>query len=124
MKIPCDFNFQTYPFDKHHCKIWIYELRYYDEAVNFTITKLYTDSQIIEHNDIHSTIELSTLKLPVKVMASIDKDKEYPSNGVISLIIERDSLDLLLGSFYIPTGIFAALSIGSYIISPELVSKI
>ena len=33
-------------------------------------------------------------------------------------------MGLLLGSFYVPTGIFAALSVGSYVINPDIVSII
>ena len=69
-------------------------------------------------------VTITSMKLPFKVFGLIGKSDRYPHNGVIRLTIERDSLDLLLGPFYIPTGIFAALSVGSYIINPEIVSTI
>ena len=116
MKVPCSFNFHTYPFDKHQCNIQMYELRY-KEAVNITITKFYSSS----HFSMNDEVMISSMKLPFKVFGLIGKSERYPYHGVIVLTIKRDSLDLLLGPFYIPTGIFATLSIGSYVISPEVV---
>ena len=101
MKIPCSFNFHAYPFDKHQCNLSMYEI------VNPTV---------------RNTIMLNSLQLPFEVLASIGSSENYPHTGMIFLTIERHSVELLMGPFYIPTGIFAALSVGSYIISPEVVS--
>ena len=120
MKIPCSFNFHAYPFDKHQCNLSMYELRY-QEAVNITITKLYDGGEIVNPT-VRNTIMLNSLQLPFEVLASIGSSENYPHIGMISLTIEKHSVELLMGPFYIPTGIFAALSVGSYIISPEVVS--
>ena len=116
MEVPCSFNFHTYPFDKHQCNITMFETRH-KKTTNLTITKFYSKVYFSKNNE----IIVSSMKLPFRVFGSIGKSNGEPYYGVILLTIERDSLALLLGSFYIPTGIFATLSIGSYVISPEVV---
>ena len=44
------------------------------------------------------------------------------SSAGIRIHLKRDRLGLLLGSFYIPTGIFAVLAMASYVINPDAVS--
>ena len=39
----------------------------------------------------------------------------------VTMILRRHDLDLLTGGFYLPTGIFAILSMISYFIHPEVV---
>ena len=44
------------------------------------------------------------------------------SYTTVKFSFQRNSFGLLMGSFYIPTGLFALLSNGSFIINPEIVS--
>ena len=44
------------------------------------------------------------------------------SYSTVRFSFQRNSFELLIGSFYIPTGLFALLSTGSFIINPETVS--
>ena len=44
------------------------------------------------------------------------------SYSTVKFSFQRNSFGLLMGSFYIPTGLFALLSNGSFIINPEIVS--
>ena len=43
-----------------------------------------------------------------------------PFTGV-TIFLKRNTFDLLIGGYYIPTGIFAALSMISYFIDPDVV---
>ena len=63
-------------------------------------------------------------KIPFRILITIGEDDEYIDTGIGSFTLERDELNLLIRAFYIPTGIFATLSIGSYIINPDIVSNI
>ena len=121
LKIPCRFKFNDYPFDKHQCNLTFFELRYFDKIPIEIKNIHYEDQEIIDR---YNYIVINVPKSPFRILVSIGKHeaKEWSFSGVITINLERDSLDLLLGSFYIPTGIFAALSIGSYIINPEIVS--
>ena len=47
--------------------------------------------------------------------------KSYYSYSTIKFSLERNTFGLLIGSFYLPTGLFAFLSLGSYIINPDIV---
>ena len=44
------------------------------------------------------------------------------SSAGIGIHLQRDRLGLLLGSFYMPTGVFAILALASYLINPDAVS--
>ena len=52
---------------------------------------------------------------------TVIKDGKLSSAG-IGIHLERGRLGLLLGSFYMPTGSFAILSMASYLINPDAVS--
>ena len=54
--------------------------------------------------------------LPNKTMWGI-----VSSTG-LRINLQRNSIALLMGSFYVPTGIFAIMSMASYVINPEVVS--
>ena len=43
--------------------------------------------------------------------------------SIHQFILHRNSLGLLIGSFYLPTGLFGFLSIGSYIFNPDMVNS-
>ena len=117
LKIPCNFRFENYPFDEHTCDIDFYEARFFDR-VNVNLKAIRYEQLYV--NSIDGSILIESAKNPFKVYVSIFLDS-YNDTGTISLSLKRNSINLLLGSFYIPTGIFATLSIGSYIINPEVV---
>ena len=47
---------------------------------------------------------------------------EY-STSTLRFSMQRNSIDLLLGSFFIPTGLFGFISMASYIMNPVIVSS-
>ena len=53
----------------------------------------------------------------------LGKDGKLSSAGVM-IHLQRDGLALLMGSFYIPTGIFAVLAMTSYVINPDAVGYV
>ena len=51
------------------------------------------------------------------------KDGRLSSAGFM-IHLKRDTIGLLLGSYYVPTGIFAVLAMASYVINPDAVSTL
>ena len=86
-----------------------------------TLKRLKYDTQKI-YNETESIL-MNIPKSPFEIRLTIGQHYKWKNEaGVISLNLKRVSLGLLLGSFYVPTGIFAALSVGSYVINPDIVS--
>ena len=50
-------------------------------------------------------------------------DRNTLSTSTFRFSMQRNSIDLLLGSFFIPTGLFGFLSMASYIMNPVIVSS-
>ena len=129
VKFPCDFQFGTYPFDKHECKLGFYDFRYSKNVIglNKVNSITYKTNRV---NRVNKLLMINSTTTPYFIQVSIDPkhvrntglrnaSKNYAS---IRFNLGRKSIGLLLGSFYIPTGTFAILSIGSYIINPSMVS--
>ena len=78
-----------------------------------------------------TTTTWTTIYIRMKNMgsnsSSLGNDDNYYNNpwsvSTIKFILHRNSLGLLIGSFYLPTGLFGLLSIGSYIINPDMVNS-
>ena len=129
VKFPCPFQFDSYPFDKHECKLGFHDFRYNKKSVIGLdrVTSLNHKTKKINRED--KSIMINTPTIPYFIQVSIDP--KYVRNtgsknasvnyASIKFNLERNSIGLLLGSFYIPTGTFAILSIGSYIINPDVV---
>ena len=71
------------------------------------------------------SLSLSKPRSDFKIWVDINqitriKDGKLSSAGVM-IHLQRDGLALLMGSFYIPTGIFAVLAMTSYVINPDAV---
>ena len=72
-----------------------------------------------EHHEIPYKVRMKTMGTK-----NLYYEKYEPySHQTIRFVLNRNSRALLIGSFYIPTGLFAFLSMGSFVINPEIVSK-
>ena len=74
------------------------------------------------------SLSLSKPRSDFKVWVDINevtviKEGKLSSAGVM-IHLKRDGLGLLLGSFYVPTGIFAILAMTSYVINPDAVGYV
>ena len=127
-KFPCNFDFHSYPFDRHVCTISFSEIRYHLDF-NFGLNKIssiaYGDHKIELENQ---TITIKSSRFPFKMNIAISPAyvfigmfKRFKNKSSFKIALERNTLQLLMGSFYIPTEIFAFLSIGSYVINPDVV---
>ena len=128
----CNFDFQTFPFDEQEC-----DLSLYDEIndMQFTILEekylLHYRGNSLTHYDgkewttlpyQHGIPYMIRMKSMGTTNLTFDGVYEPQSILTIRFSLKRNSFGLLIGSFYLPTGLFAFLSIGSYIIDPEIVS--
>ena len=85
----------------------------------------YLKQELKENNTNYMAITNTTT--PFKIWVEINPVSSLwgvKSGSGIKLHLQRDSVGLLMGSFFVPTGIFAILSIGSYVINPDIVSFI
>ena len=124
----CNFKLNTYPFEKHSCDFSLHDKIHTEESLILKPPALvFHENQYINiHND--SLLFLNTPKISFKVGVKVNPTKlylQYNSNrysvSSINLQIRRNSLGLLIGGFYVPTGIFAVLSMASYVINPAVV---
>ena len=73
----------------------------------------------------HDSLLLSKPRSDFKIWIDINKDTVIKqgklSSAGVMIHLKRDGLGLLLGSFYVPTGIFAVLAMTSYVINPDAV---
>ena len=129
VKFSCNFAFRYFPFDKHECNLTFYDSLYNSKYVK--LNKIYQLASMTENSfktvqnkgSILFMMEKTPFNILVKINpASTIKDGLFSTAG-IKLELSRYSIGLLLGSFYIPTGLFAILSMVSYVINPDAVCK-
>ena len=123
----CNFHFEDYPFDEHHCPF------------NFAMINAGEDKLVFEHVkvmkkdvtaafELKETIGIQNGHLPFDFKMK-PQDYTKPENyttffynctktGII-LILKRNKIPV--NNFYMPTGIFATLSMISFVINPDLV---
>ena len=127
MKFPCNFQFDTFPFDEHECNLTFYERQYYAKTLilNSPIQIFHGNQKCCPNES--SALILTDPKSPFKIEVQInpftflhDGYATYSISG-LKLKLKRDSIELLIGSFFVPTGIFAILSMMSYVINPDVV---
>ena len=130
--IACDFKFHLYPMDNQICDLSLYD------PINPINLLVINEIKALCHNgkecsDLRNTYYFPNQpELPYKIgLKSIGmlnytwesvESYTYPYS-TIRFTFERNSLGLLVGSFYLPTGLFAILSMASYIINPDIVSS-
>ena len=134
--IYCNFDYHSFPFDNQEC-----ELSLYDPINDVNWILLNEIGHLCFKGECKHSGEEGCISLPqqhgipytfrLKNLGSKnsllgdDHGTYYThpnSIATVKFLLHRNSLDLLIGSFYIPTGLFGFLSIGSYIINPDIVN--
>ena len=125
MKFFCPFNFTDFPYDSNTCCL-DYRVRGAQNMILNTAKIIYGDEIT---ND--SQIVIKNLPFPfdvtlesIKVFSKVRKlnQKTFYHTGMC-LKIKRKAPYRLLTSFYYPTTAFALLSMLSFLINPDIVSK-
>ena len=132
----CNFDYHSFPFDNQEC-----ELSLYDPINDVNWISLNEIGHLCYKGECKHSGKEGCISLPqqhgipytfrVKNLGAKnsllgdDQGAYYThpnSIATVKFFLHRHSLDLLIGSFYIPTGLFGFLSIGSYIINPDIVN--
>ena len=120
--VHCQYELTTFPFDHQECDLSLWDESNGVEYVMLNETEAGYKGQL-------NVINLpQQYGIPYKIeMKSVGAgnitwyDFKF-STSTLRFSMQRNSIDLLLGSFYIPTGLFGFLSMASYIMNPDTVS--
>ena len=122
----CSFDFHDFPFDSHVCDfkigssgVSIYYLRLLPFEIHSGDIISNGYEPILIKQESHLPFELNVESLP---SFEIIIDGYNYSHAGMRLHLRRDDLGLLMGGFYLPMGLFSALSLISFSIDPEIVS--
>ena len=127
VEIYCPFDFSHFPFDKQNCNV-----TFGIEGKSITFIRL--TPPMINYDGQFSSLGQKPLKISSESMlfymevSSMDTftlelhGYSYDQTGIL-IHFSRKSLGDLSGSFYGPTAIFAILSLISFHIHPDKVSK-
>ena len=128
-QVTCEMDFSNFPFDSHTC---LWKFRSYYENNKTEVLKI---SQIQNEKDSKlatkdEPIKEQTKLLPFEIEISPGEDGkselvggEYKSIAFVQFKFTRgnEGREKLITGYYIPTGLFATLSLISYLIKPEIV---
>ena len=124
LKLYCNFDFSTFPFDSHICPVtwgddeqgaeWIQLNSALVRYLDF-VTETGTDPIIINSLPFPFEFQLESIPSFHKVY-----DTNYSYTGM-TIKMKRTSLGLLLSGYYYPTGSFALLSLISFVIHVDVV---
>ena len=126
----CNFDFSTFPFDYQECDFSLYE-RNIQEWIILNAFKFYCKGQKCDESE-NGLINLpEQYEIPYKIRMKQMKttnisyygegEKLIWSTTAVRFSLQRNTFGQLVGGFYLPTGLFAFLSLGSYIINPDSV---
>ena len=130
-KITCEMDFSSFPFDAHVC---YWKIRSYYENIK-------TETLKIRHLHIEAQLDEATESKPISSQTKIIpfyfqinfgiEDIEYFSGENKSIIFvpihftrKSEGRYQMISSYFVPTGLFATLSLVSYLIKPEIVSSL
>ena len=128
--LTCAMDFSNYPFDSHTC---FWKLRsHYENSVDtekLVIDTLQSeqDSKIVTSKD--QTLIIDSNTLPYHIELSIGQESIDLAEGVnkstasvqFKFTRKNEGRNELLTGYFVPTGLFATLSLVSYLIKPEIV---
>ena len=135
IKFSCNFDFKNFPKDSHTCDFILFEKQYWmDKLITRTFYKIsqpYASDHVITPQS-KKPLNLKTPKIQYDISVEINPMvintfrntiRFNYTAASITLHLRRKSFGVLVGSFYVPTGIFAVLSMASYVINPDMVNK-
>ena len=121
--VHCKYELTSFPFDYQEC-----DFSLWDQRSDVEILILNEMKVLAYKSKLNVTNLPQQYGLPYKIsMKSVGvgnvtwNSYEY-STSTLRFSMQRNSIDLLLGSFYIPTGLFGFLSMASYIMNPDTVN--
>lgn len=122
----CDMTFELFPYDKHTC---YFKMRCYNGAVQDVKLEpalYFEDSETdLQVHEIRQKSAKQNFDLLIKVEKPSETQFQSWNYSLVNLRIDmkrnQGSFEKVLIGFYIPTGIFAFMSLISFAIHPDLV---
>ena len=128
VEFACDFHFYEYPFDSHSCVLNYGMPMYSNRTILMDSIKVLMNDTNVKELEQNEYVSIPNNHLPYEFSLTISESilvynyGYYSPHGTIVIKAKRNTLGTLIGQFFVPTGIFALLSIISYLISYEMVS--
>ena len=125
----CKFDFTNYPFDSHNCNLdFGIPSAYYEDEANFNPVEIIRNDSTTEILDYEHEIPNEHLPYVFSIIKRRHNETfpyynfmfMNPFTGIV-IKVKRKGVIRLLGTFYVPTGTFASLSMLSYFIHPDVV---
>ena len=127
--LTCDMDFSSYPFDSHTC---FWKLRsHYENTIateKLTIATLQNEKNsvmasedqplIIDSNTLPYHIEISIGQEGIELAEGANKST---ASVQFKFTRKKEGRYELMSAYFVPTGLFATLSLVSYLIKPEIV---
>ena len=128
LKMGCDFEFKSFPFDEHLCELKYYSPSNSNSDLILDVPVLY-DSKTKMKIEPNESMDFKSKRTPfeIRVSSILDEDQTLSSFGYeysvagISLKLRRSEKKLLVSGFYVPTGLFGAFSVAILVIRTEQV---
>ena len=125
--ISCHFQFDTFPVDVNNCDLdFGFHQLTYNYAARINPIKFLNDDASANVTDDEKIVHGEHLPFSFTIRAKEEfqfHNYEFmaPYSG-ITIKLKRNSINSLVGTFYLPTAIFSILSLISFYIVPDMVS--
>ena len=115
LKMTCEMNLTSVPFDHQECDVQFVAFKGNVQKMVFKPSIILTKNEEIKSGSVPFTPKVKPIK------ASID-EFGYSQAGIhFALIRKHRDMEYLLGSFYLPSALFAVISLASFCIKPDTV---
>ena len=129
IKMTCNLNFTTFPFDYQKCELHYTNIVGTTKFVELLKPIILDNEESDQKCDGRKSVRIESGILPfdarlkaVSVADRYDYGGNYSRAGVkVELVRDITALNQLLGSYFVPTGIFSLLSMFSFFIKAEQV---
>ena len=121
----CELDFSEFPFDEHNCSFIMGDYENGVDWMMFNNSKLEYNGLIVEDN--HSSLEILDSTTPyyfkLRKLDSFEKFRAPDTFHFIGIQVDmkRKGLGTLLNTFYVPTAMFAIISMISFTVDPSCV---
>ena len=126
--IYCSLDFTNFPFDSHTCDLKFGSSYSTDNALQLDPSPdLHYSNQVVKYGDSYRSFNQS--RIPFLILLESLKSFQHFEGGWnysytgMRIFLTRNDLGLLIGGFYGPTALFSALSLISYSINIDSVSR-
>ena len=121
----CDMDFKQFPIDVQSCGFTLGDLEWTTYSILFNQTKVWRNSYLIHNNKTSLYINDTTTPFNFKIDLKEPFRKDFLGENFdytgFNITLTRKRLGTLMNTFYIPTALFAVVSMISFMIRPDIV---